>query len=189
MNLVAEESETSSEEMLRRRRVRKGRFDLRPDQVGATVHEVLAELFVSEVDLYDVLAVHEYVRTRILSYSISHTQSRRLRVATSVAKYFSHFRRGPGWSFLGAEVNVDDVRLDLLWLTPDGDVEADEIKTGLGAVFGKERHLREQLTGQVRAGQEVFGAHFRGVRAVLLARPEESFLATEKTHGARPNAD
>ena len=109
-------------------------------------------------------------------------------MATSVAKYFSHFRRSPDWIFLGAEVNVGDVRMDLLWVDREGRIEADEVKPGIGAVFGKERELRAQLSSQVEAGNELFGNDFRGVRAVLLARPDQSFLATTKTHGARRDA-
>ena len=185
---MPEASELTSEEELRQKRVRKGRFHLRPDQVGVTVHEILAELFVSEINLFDPLAVHQHVKKRVLSYSISHTQSRRLLVATSVAKYFSHFRRTPEWTFLGAEVNIGDVRMDLLWVDTEGRIEADEVKTGIGAVFGRERELRAQLTSQVKAGSDLFGNDFCGVRAVLLARPDQSFLATTKTHGAKRNA-
>jgi len=123
------------------------------------------------------------VRKRVRSFSISHTQSRRQRVSTSVASYFARFRRTDEWQFLGAEVNVDDVRLDLLWIHRDGQIQADEVKTGVEAVFAKERSLRIQLESQVRAGRTVFGTPFEGVRAVLLSRPGESFLATPITHG------
>jgi len=185
VKLVPETPESVEEDKLRRKRIRRGRFDLRPDQVGTTTHELIAELFVSEIDLDDPIAINDHMRKRVLSYSISHTQSRRLRVGTSVAKYFSRFRRSTDWTFLGAEVHVGDVRLDLLWIGKDGQIQADEVKTGIGAVFGKERTLRPQLEAQVAAGVQVFGGKFHGVRAVLLSRPEESFLATRTTHGGQ----
>lgn len=185
IRLVPIPSEANADQALRRKRTRVGRFQLTPNQTGTTVHQILGEILVSEIDPQDPRAIHEYVLKRVRSFSISHTQSRRHRVSTSVASYFARFRRESGWEFLGAEVNVDDVRLDLLWIHQDGRIQADEVKTGVGAVFAKERTLRNQLESQVRAGREVFGPSFEGVRAVLLARPGESFLATPATHGGR----
>jgi hypothetical protein len=183
IRLVPVPSETNADQVLRRRRTRAGRFQLTPDQVGVTVHQIIGELLVSDIDLQDPRAIHGYVLKRVRSFSISHTQSRRQRVSTSVASYFARFRRDDDWQFLGAEVNVDDVRLDLLWIHRDGRIQADEVKTGVGAVFAKERSLRIQIESQVRAGRTVFGTTFEGVRAVLLSRPGESFLATLSTHG------
>lgn len=145
---------------------------------------MIGELLISNVDLSDPGAIYAFVIDRVRGPSISHMQSRRMKVSGNVGRYFSEFLRGDGWSFLGAELNLGDVRLDLLWLGPEGRIEADEIKTGFRAVLDAQNAFRNQLEQQVRAGQLVFGSNFAGVRAVLLAKPSASFLATPATHGS-----
>lgn len=101
-------------------------------------------------------------------------QSARQRVATAAATYFREFAR-PGWRFEGAEVIVGDLALDLLW-SKSGHLEADEIKSGLAAPQDWRHAVRQQAAAQADAARAVYGSAFRGVRAVLLAAPRESFL-------------
>jgi hypothetical protein len=111
-------------------------------------------------------------------------QSARQRVATAAATYFREFSRA-GWRFEGAERIVEGVALDLLW-SRRTNLEADELKSGLGAPAISLDAVHRQVEVQVTAAAAAFGPSFRGVRAVLLAgRPQSFFIATTTTGGRR----
>lgn len=93
---------------------------------------------------------------------------------TRAARYFKDFPR-PGWTLLGVEVNVGDVRFDLVWIK-DGLVEADEIKSGRIGAWTQAEHVRIQLFEQFLAGKHHWGSAFNGVRFVPLLQPKKSYL-------------
>lgn len=95
------------------------------------------------------------------------------RVVTAASRYFTRFSPR-GWRFVGSEVIVGGVALDLLWES-NGYLMADEIKTGAVALFG-EGDLELQVAGQLQAGREEWGDAFLGVRSIRLREPELSDL-------------
>lgn len=95
------------------------------------------------------------------------------RMTAAVARYRSAFMRDD-WRFAGAEVIQGDVALDLLWMTSDGTLVADEIKTG-PASADLPRHL-PQCKAQLAEGIHAYGSSFAGVRLALLATEQEAWL-------------
>lgn len=97
-------------------------------------------------------------------------QSSRQRAACATSVFFTRFHR-PGWTFLGAEVVLEEGRADLLWQLPDGRVVIDELKSGsIGAVV-EDRRTLEQVERYRQAGVRRFGADFAGVRLLPLTSP------------------
>lgn len=104
-------------------------------------------------------------------------QSMNQRVVTASAAYFRLFPRR-GWEFVGSEINVGEVRLDLLWRR--GDVfQADELKSGSVAIEAGSGVVLDQAKAQFRAGRNEFGSAFEAVRVVLLMHPNKSYYLKE----------
>lgn len=100
-------------------------------------------------------------------------QSLKQRVVTAATRYFTRF--GPvGWTFVGSEVVVGEVALDLVW-TRGGLVMADELKTGAVSLFGEDE-LKLQIEAQLAAARSRWGEAFHGVRSIRLLEPELSRL-------------
>lgn len=106
------------------------------------------------------------------SFSTPVRQVRKARATTLAARYFRRFGR-PGWTFIGSEIVVGDVALDLLW-EKQGAFEADEIKSGFEAGDVMDEESRTQAQEQAVAGRTKFGSPFLGVRLVLLTSPASS---------------
>jgi hypothetical protein len=80
-------------------------------------------------------------------------------------------RREPEWTFRASELNVGEVRLDLVFVhATTGRVEADEIKTGFVGPAAELPWVRAQLRAQLTMGRAHFGRQFAGVRLVDLPR-------------------
>lgn len=166
-------------------RLLQGRRDLSSDRVGTRIHELIAQLLTSEVNLDDSERVLSFLFKQERHGTITHRQARRARLISGAANYVFAFRRHEPWAFLGAEVNVGDVRLDLLWINPEGQIEADEIKSGNGAGLQLDR-FRTQAESQFAAGREVFGDRFTGVRLVILAGKRKLFYVRELSNDFNP---
>ncbi|MGH2959720.1 MAG: hypothetical protein ACRDKE_08945, partial [Solirubrobacterales bacterium] len=101
-------------------------------------------------------------------------QSLRQRVSSAAVRYETNFRRAD-WRLIASEANAGDVRFDLVFLTRDGEICCDEIKTGSAAT--DHRHsITAQAEAQLAAGIEAYGPTFSGVRVVLLAANESIWI-------------
>lgn len=144
-----------------------GRARLRDDAVGSLVHSVLAELLRLDAPFTADAAMREADRQLPARLAPSHRQSLRQRTASAALRYQQHFRRAD-WRLLETEANLEDVRVDLLFLMAGGEICCDEIKTG-SAAEGQLAQIRTQAESQLVAGRMLYGAAFTGVRVVLLA--------------------
>jgi hypothetical protein len=164
------------------RRIR--RADLSSERVGSMAHEAIARLVVTHPPRPTARQVDRVVRSMLRDdLAPVYRQSLRARVGTAVSRYFDRFDRRPHWQPLGAELNVDDVRLDLVWLGPRGRIEADEIKAGPAAIGIHAQATLGQARQQLLAGQRVFGSRFAGVRVVILAHPDLTFTVRSQQGG------
>lgn len=140
------------------------------DQIGTLTHDLIAEIASEKGggagpnEVLDVALKFDFG-----SYSRPTTMARKQRAITLSGVFFSRFGR-PGWSFVGSEVIVGDVALDLLW-EREGALEADEIKTGSSAAAEYRDEAAAQARSQAEAASECLGPAFRGVRLVLLKAP------------------
>lgn len=157
----------------RRRRLRGLLHD---DAVGILAHAVIAAALSDGLSLLDPAAVRR-TTDRLLPDRLGSTYrlALRQRAVAAAARYVSRFGRGDGWRFLGAEVFAGEVRLDLVWLDSHGRVEADELKTGVGALVHLET-ARAQAEAQAVLGRQAFGPAFACVRLLLLAWPDRSLI-------------
>lgn len=143
----------------------KSRGVLHPREVGSLTHAVavthLRENRPFEVRLLRE-TVDEFLSRRI---SVPIRQAARQRVITSLVLYREELVPCT-WRFFAGEQIVEDVKLDLLWLTPDDRVVADELKTG-GRHSSQQSAIARQCASQCSAGREVFGQAFEKVRVVF----------------------
>lgn len=86
------------------------------------------------------------------------------RVAQGVDVWLAEFDPRPTWQPLAVEVNVGDVRIDLLWIAAGGRIRADELKSG--GIAGRDRR---QATAIDAAGAMAFGSAWAGVRLIGLS--------------------
>jgi len=70
---------------------------------------------------------------------------------------------------------VADVRLDIVWQR-GAKFEADELKSGISGGRSRRPAAIAQAKAELRAGQQVFGAAFRGIRIVVLVDPAASLV-------------
>lgn len=149
--------------------VAAGRARLRADAVGTLVHESVALALATRRDgEFDVVALARTVVGR--RNAPVHRLAQTHRVATATATYLRALRRPPCWQLMGSEVQIGDIRMDLLFVERGtGRVEADELKTGLLGPALELPWVREQLRGQLELGRATFGTRFGGVRLVELA--------------------
>jgi hypothetical protein len=153
----------------RRRRIARGRGQLLPDRVGMLLHELLAEHLSSRPRSRWQDSLRDSVRDALPSLSLAHALALETRLVSLAARYLDRYLPARSSEFLGAEVFVEDVRLDLLWLE-SGRLFADELKTG-SAPMSRAMAIR-QSHAQLMAGRAAFGNAFAGVRVVLLALGE-----------------
>jgi len=150
-----------------------GRALLSDEAIGTLAHAALADLLVARRPL----TTHEAARATeaLLPSGLAPTYrlSLRQRCASAVSRYQREFARPASWRFIGAEVQAEEVRLDLLWTGPGGVIEADEIKTGSSPELRFAEGIR-QASAQVELGRGTFGPKFDAVRLLLLARPDLS---------------
>lgn len=162
--------------------VSSSRARLRPDSVGALVHEAIALALARETATTpaDAAAAAKAVVSRELApvYRIALLH----RVTTATAVYLRDLRRDSSrWTLMGAEMFVGEARLDLLFVDPTGRIEADEIKTGLLGPAAALPWVIAQVDAQIALGRTAFADSFGGVRLVDLARRQATLF--ESTGG------
>jgi hypothetical protein len=86
------------------------------------------------------------------------------RVAQGVGVWLDEFDPRPDWRPLAVEVNVGDVRIDLLSIASGGRIRADELKSG-----GLTARDRRQASAIDEAGAATFGSAWAGVRLIGLS--------------------
>lgn len=101
------------------------------------------------------------------------------RVAQGVAVWLEEFDPRPAWRPLGVEVNVDDVRIDLLWVHPTRGNRADELKSG--KLTARDHKQARSIDA---AGMAAFGVSWQGVRLISLS-PISSKSAIIRRGGAQ----
>jgi hypothetical protein len=143
------------------------------DRLGTICHKGLAWLLTHELPLDEPHAVFAADAMLGRDVAVVYRASLRAWVAGATVRYERHFRRSDAWRFLGAEVIVDEVALDMLWVNFDGRVEADELKTGLEPAGSLASSLAQAI-GQARAAAAIIGSQFQAVRLVVLNDPQLS---------------
>ena len=94
--------------------------------------------------------------------------------------YLTRFAPVPSCEFIGAEVDVDNGQVDLVWRHADGRVFFDELKTNRVQVDVQPTGvLAEQSSRYASAGRRRFGDAFAGVRIVPVLYPSRALLASE----------
>lgn len=150
-----------------------GRALLSDDAIGTLAHAALADLLTARLPLTTRDAVRATDALLPTGLAPTYRLSLRQRCASAVSRYQREFARSGSWRFIGAEVQAEEVRLDLLWTGPGGAIEADEIKTGSSPELRFADGVR-QASAQVELGRRAFGPKFEAVRLLLLARPDLS---------------
>lgn len=101
----------------------------------------------------------------------------RQRIVTAAAIYFRLFAPDGRWVLSGAELRGPGARFDLVWRSTVG-VVVDELKSGRAATRRELAALQDQSAREIRAGTDLFGEEFLGVRVVILGAPRDSYLAS-----------
>lgn len=145
------------------------------DRLGTICHGVFARLLTYDLPLTERAAVR--ATDAVLGRHVAPVYRASIRswVAGAVVRYDTQFRRSASWRFLGAEAITGDVALDLMWVNSRGELEADELKTGLSPAGRLTRSLA-QASGQAAEAAAVFGARFKAVRLIVLTKPELSVV-------------
>ncbi len=165
--------------------VQGGRFD---QIVGVLTHATIANVLeASEEDIAGDLPMYALARTRDIvknarTGGIPRNTRLVLRVATSTGAYLNRFMPGPDWAFLGGEMSVPGGRVDLAWQHSDGRVFFDELKTTKqNTPIGTQD--RAQIERYAKAGHEMFGSKFAGVRYIPLMYPGAALFACIESSG------
>ncbi len=142
---------------------------LREDRVGTLCHRALAWLLAHDLPLDEP---HAVAATNAVLPQVApvYQLSMRAWISSSIARYRHRFERESRWRFVGAELIVGDVALDLLWIDASGRIEADELKTGPQPAGSINRSIA-QATAQARIGSAALGRRFDAVRLVVLNDP------------------
>ena len=137
-----------------------------PHERGRLCHLLISELCAKRAS--DPHAV-ETVARGLLPPTLSpvHRQALLSFIVPMGASYLRHYAR-PGWRFLGSEVIVGDVALDLLWQRGSR-LEADEVKSSAAQPAEWMPAAEAQARAQVQAARAHYGSAFAGVRVVALA--------------------
>lgn len=145
-----------------------------PEVRGVLCHRLIAELCAREITEPHAI---EALAAGLLPPRLAavHRQALLSFVVPMAASYLRHFAR-PGWRFLGAEVIVGDVALDLLWQR-GGRLEADEVKSSASQPAAWRPAAEAQALAQASAARKHFGSPFAGVRIVALALADAVWVA------------
>jgi hypothetical protein len=142
-----------------------------PDVRGTLCHRLIAELCARRQS--DPRSIEPLARELLApTLPVVHRQALLSFIVPMAASYLRHYGR-PGWQFLGSEVIVDDVALDLLWQRRDR-LEADEIKSSAAEPAQWLPAAEAQARAQADAARAHFGECFAGVRVVGLAVADTS---------------
>lgn len=145
-----------------------------PEVRGALCHTLIAEICAREIT--DPRSIEALAGT-VLPAGLApvHRQALLTFLVPMASSYLRHFSR-PGWQFLGSEVIIADVALDLLWQRGSR-LEADEVKSSASTPTLWRAAAEAQATAQARAGRQRFGDTFAGVRIAGLALGESIWVS------------
>jgi hypothetical protein len=161
----------ATEGVLSRRALDRAALVWAPEVRGSLCHRLIAEL--CERGVTDPHEIEPVARTVLPPrLAVAHRQALLSFLVGMAGSYLSHFAR-PGWRFLGSEVIVGDVALDLLWQRGER-LKADEVKSCASQREGWLAAAEAQARAQVREARTHFGSQFAGVRVVALAFPNAS---------------
>lgn len=173
--------------MNRKQQPRRGAIGrrLRPIDIGAFTHALVASMVrESGWPTGAGMALWILAKAGALLASIGATSRRRaaLQKAASLASVYAQaFRPRPDWGFIGAELELEGERIDLVFQAPEG-VLFDEIKTSADALGIGESATAAQVGRYVAAGLRTYGKRFQGVRVITLALPRRSsFVSPDGT--------
>lgn len=138
--------------------------------IGRLVHLVIGLLLEAGYRAPDPETVLRYADSLVADEAPVYRLSLRSRLVSDALAYFDRFAPPPDWTFAGREVDAPPVALDLLWRAPDGNLWADELKTGRSFGDPRAAAVRAQVGRQLLAGHDGFGDDFGGVRVCLLAK-------------------
>lgn len=142
-----------------------------PEVRGSLCHQLLARLCERGItDPHEIEPVARSVLPPRLA--VVHRQALLSFLVPMAGSYLRHFAR-PDWQFMGSEVIVGPVALDLLWRRGER-IEADEVKSCASHTEGWLSAAEAQAREQAIAAREHFGPKFAGVRIVALAIPPAS---------------
>lgn len=148
-----------------------------PDRLGRAIHEVIADIAGHDAACTDRQIVEAV--SRALERRSTAGPALRRRLTAMATTYYEQLAPPSTARFVGAEVELDDVRFDLLWTTGTH-VWVDELKS-----VGD--RLTERLVGQcerqLKAGILCWGTCFLGVRIVWLQTPGRQLLVTRMPTG------
>jgi hypothetical protein len=162
-----------SEAAIARREQRRAGLVWAPEVRGALCHRLIAEICAREItDTHSIEALAAaMLPTRL---ALVHRQALLTFLVPMAGSYLRHFSR-PGWRFLGSEVIVGSVALDLLW-QQGSRMEADEVKSSASIPTLWRAAAQAQAAAQARAGRRHFGEVFAGVRVAALALGESVWV-------------
>ena len=143
-----------------------------PEVRGALCHRLIAEICAREIT--EPRSIETLAATMLpAGLAPVHRQALLAFVVPMAASYLRHFSR-PGWRFLGSEVIVGDVALDLLWQRGSR-LEADEVKSSASTpTLWRAAAQRAGRRPGARAPTQHFGDAFAGVRITALASASRS---------------
>lgn len=165
-------SETAANRVgLPRERVSRAGMVWAPEVRGSLCHQLIARL--CEQGITDPHEIEPVARS-VLPWPLAvvHRQALLSFLVPMAGSYLRHFAR-PDWRFMGSEVIVGPVALDLLWQRGER-IEADEVKSCASQTEGWLLAAEAQAREQAIAAGEHFGPKFAGVRIVALAIPPAS---------------
>lgn len=161
-----------SEAGITRREQRRAGLVWAPEVRGTLCHRLIAEICACKIT--DTCSIEALAATMLpAGLAPVHRQALLTFLVPMAGSYLRHFSR-PGWRFLGSEMIVGDVALDLLW-QDRGRLEADEVKSSASAPTLWRAAAEAQATAQAHCARRHFGQAFAGVRVVALAIPAETF--------------
>jgi hypothetical protein len=163
-----------SEAAIARRDQRRAAAVWAPEVRGALCHELIALMCARKITAPRSI---ETLAATVIPEGLApvHRQALLSFVVPMAASYARRFAR-PGWRFMGSEVIVGDVALDLLWQRGDR-LEADEVKSSASTPTWWRAAAEAQAAAQARAGRLHFGSTFAGVRIAALALGESVWVA------------
>lgn len=151
---------------------------LQPLPIGQLTHAV-ATAQLEQGRPFDPKSLRETVDAFLPARTAStYRQAVRQRVITALVVYRRELVPD-GWRFISGEQIARDVKLDLLWATPNGSLVADELKTGSWPLVDA-LPIQRQCATQCRAARESFGDSFQMVRLVIPSARKIGEMTPEK---------
>ena len=156
---------------LARERVERAGIVWAPEVRGSLCHQLIAELCDRAItDPHEIEPLARSVLPPRLA--VVRRQALLSFLVPMAGSYLRHFAR-PDWRFMGSEIIVGSVALDLLWQRGER-LEADEVKSCASGAEGWLPAAEAQAREQALACRVHFGSRFAGVRVVALAIPSTS---------------